>query len=253
MEREKVQEHLYTFPYHHLPDIENTYAWRIARGVWWGYQYCALLEQVLALIAKYMPSRVIDFGCGDGRLIKELSRQYDDIQIIGIDISERALAFARGFCFGNERVTFYQTIGDIPQSLLPVDAVVAMEVMEHIRPEALRAIVEQLKSLLRPDGILIVTVPTNNVPVNPKHYQHFSLEALKQYMGDGLTLVEHRYLHRTGLRWEIIRRMLFNRFFIANSETWLRCMTYVYKRFIMPADERSGAHLIAVFSKNLRT
>lgn len=249
MEREEIQDRLYEFPYHHLPGIEDTQAWQIARGLRWGYEYCALLEQVLAIVKYYAPKRVIDFGCGDGRLSKELLRQHNDIQIIGIDISEHSLSFARAFCFGNERARFYQTVADIPRESLPVDVIVAIEVLEHIRPDVLADTIEQLKSLLCSGGVLIVTVPTNNIPINPKHYQHFSLETLLQYVGDGLELTEKQYIHRTGMGWEVIKRMLINRFFIANSKMWLRCLTYLYKRFIMPADERSGAHLIVVFRR----
>lgn len=247
MEPRNLQEALYEFPYHHLSWVDSSKVWRVGRFLWWGYEYLALLQIVSEIVVSYKFKRICDFGCGDGCLIKELISKNPDLQIIGVDISKRAISFAKAFLEGNEKVYFFSSLSDIDKELLPLDAVIAVEVLEHIPPTQLKLIFDEISSLLRPKGIFIVTVPTINIPLNPKHYQHFTLESLKSYAHDKFKLIEHRYVHRIGWRWEIIRRMVINRFFIANNRLWLQLATYLYKRFVMNADHKTGAHLIAIF------
>jgi SAM-dependent methyltransferase len=247
MKPQNIQESLYEFPYHHLLSAEPGNIWRVARVLFWGYDYLALLETVCDLVIRYQPKRLIDFGCGDGRLTKELIRKNQELFVTGVDTSERALAFARAFCFGNERVRLYQSLSRIDSSFLPVDAIVAMEVLEHIPPVELAKVIAQLRSVLDAGGIFIVTVPTTNIPLNPKHYQHFTLETFLPYVDEWFELVEHLYVHRVGWAWDMLRRMVVNRFFAADFSLWLRLTTTLYKRFIMSATPKTGLHLVAVF------
>jgi len=248
--QQKVQEDQYKFPYHHLPYVANG-VWRVAQGLWWGYEYLALLLTVINVLRRYKPKRILDFGCGDGRLIMELTQmQWDLNAIIGVDISERALCFARAFAWGDRRVHLFQSIDEIDCSLLPVDAVVAMEVFEHIPPSELSTIIKRLRTVLQSDGILLVTCPTTNIPQNPKHYQHFSLDTLLSSLGAGFELLEHYYIHRVGLAGEMLRRLVINSFFITNSQAWLRLTSAIYRKFLMRATEKTGAHLVALFKRS---
>jgi SAM-dependent methyltransferase len=248
--QQKIQEAQYSFPYHYLPYAANG-VWRVAQGLWWGYEYLALLETIMGVLCHYKPKRILDFGCGDGRLIKELVQMNWGLdEIIGVDISERALCFARAFAWGDSRVHLFQSIDEVARSLLPVDAVVAMEVFEHIPPSELSTIIERLHTVLYPNGILLVTCPTTNIPQNPKHYQHFSLDVLLSSLGAGFELLEHCYIHRVGLAGAILRRLVINRFFVANSQAWLKLTSAIYRKFLMNATKRTGAHLVAVFKRS---
>jgi 2-polyprenyl-3-methyl-5-hydroxy-6-metoxy-1,4-benzoquinol methylase len=248
--QQRIQENQYRFPYHHLPYITNG-VWRVAQGLWWGYEYLALLEAITEILCRYEPKRILDFGCGDGRLIKELAQMNWGLdEIIGVDISERALCFARAFAWGDSRVHLFQSIDEIDRSLLPVDAVVAMEVFEHIPPSGLSTVIERLHTVLRSNGILLVTCPTTNIPQNPKHYQHFSLDALLSSLGTGFELSEHCYIHRVGVAGAMLRQLVINRFFVVNSQAWLKLTSAIYRKFLMKATERTGAHLVAVFKRS---
>jgi len=245
--KELIQESLYEFPYHYLPREVKPGVWHVGSYLHWGYEYLALIEIVSQLVLKHSPHRILDFGCGDGRLIRELLKRYTDLQIIGLDISERAIAFANAFYLGDKRVKLCRNISEIDPKWLPVDVVVAVEVLEHIPPHLLTETIDAIASVLRPDGAFIVSVPTINVKTNPKHYQHFSLHSLLAYMDGKFELIEHHYIHRVGLFDRLIRRAVCNRLFVANNHLWLRFTTWLYKKLVMYATPQTGAHLVTVF------
>ena len=228
----------------------------MGRFLEWGFEYLGVLDTVLKLVTKSILGRegqakVLDFGCGDGRLIVELlARSIFSLQwVVGVDISERALAFAKAATWGNPKVYFFSDVATAIQKVGKFDVVVAMEVLEHIPLEDLAGIVTQLRGALREDGWLIVSVPTTNIPLNRKHYQHFTLSTLTQIVGDAFLLQETHYVHRVGFFGELIRRAVVNRFFVCNNEMWLKFCTWLYNRFVRVANDRTGAHMVCWFRK----
>lgn len=254
MERERIQESLYSFPYHHLPNQDGG-VWQVGRFLGSGYQYLAVMHSVLALVeharsdARH-PERILDFGCGDGRVIMELLCRYRDLEtLIGIDVSEKALAFARAWTWGEGCVKFFSNLGELPQDCLPFDTVIAMEVFEHVQPDDLSVLLHSLHDVLHPGGILVVSVPTTNLPVNPKHYQHFTVDSLLAVTGKFFQLEEVRYVHRLGLVAAIIKRAAINRLFVTNNRVWLKIATALYNRLVRDATPETGAHLACRFRR----
>lgn len=251
---QEIQNSQYSIPYHYLPWEQNG-IWQVGRFLWWGFEYLAVLSTVLELVGKSIQHdgrqvKVLDFGCGDGRLIVELLARYPSLAIVvGVDISERALAFARAATWGDQRVDFFSDVATAIQRIGHFDVAIAMEVLEHIPPEDLHGIVAQLYNTLTEGGWLIVSAPTTNIPLNRKHYQHFTLQTLTQFLSNHFSLQDVHYVHRVGVFAECIRRAVVNRFFVANSKTWLRVCTWLYNRFVRMADERTGAHMICRFRK----
>lgn len=257
MRPHEIQERQYKIPYHHLPWIEEG-IWGIGRSLAWGYEYLALLHTIMDIIDRRIASRLgefnlLDFGCGDGRLIVEVLSRYEGVrEVWGVDISDRALAFARAFTWGDDRVHFCHDIKEVMDSGCSFHVVVASEVFEHIPPNELPSIVKQIHSLLNDNGLLIVTVPTTNIPVNPKHYQHFTVDKLEA-LTIGLYRVEAvQYVHKLGMIAEVVRRCVINRAIVANSKWWLALCTLLYKKFVMRADPRTAAHIVATMRKVVR-
>jgi SAM-dependent methyltransferase len=107
---------------------------------------------LLARLGVERPARVLDAGCGWGVTLSAL--EHCGFQTIGLDISRRALERL-------DRPGRVLIEADLSQPLLPrepiCDAALALDVIEHLDDD--RAAVRLLGSLVRPGGVLIVSVP----------------------------------------------------------------------------------------------
>ncbi|NQW15880.1 MAG: class I SAM-dependent methyltransferase [Chloroflexi bacterium] len=126
-----VQEEQYSYPYHYLPRIIDG---RFTQSMSWafGYQYMAAAEFIIERLRELEFESLLDVGCGDGRLIREISSTFPDRRIVGIDYSQRAIAIARSM---NPDLDY--RIGSIAErsvqdELGTYDAISLIEVLEHI-------------------------------------------------------------------------------------------------------------------------
>ena len=118
------------------------------------------VEEVARLLDAHVPQggRVLDFGCGTGVLF-EASLAHAS-EVIGVDLVLNAaqLWVDRK---GLDRVRLMapeDAVASLPQSSL--DIVVAAEVLEHIEEPA--ETLAFFRSVLKPDGSLIISLPTEN-------------------------------------------------------------------------------------------
>ncbi len=244
--KESIQEQQYDFPYHMIPRSEKG-IWKVYRELFWGYEYLANLQVIVNLVMSYSPQNILDFGCGEGRLLWELS-QREIQELVGLDISKRATAFANGMALGTDaNIKIFNDFQELPHQKYSI--ITAMEVIEHIPPEKTNHILQELYNILEDNGVLIVSVPTKNIPLNKKHYRHFNLEDLEREVGSLFRIEKKLYIHKVGVWDEIIRRLVDNKYFIPTWEPWLKLTTSLYKRFVMNANEFNGAHLIAGLRK----
>jgi SAM-dependent methyltransferase len=181
-----LQESEYKFPYHYIPAVEGRgIAYSVA--IDWAADYLNGIELVRSTVRSLGARRVCDIGCGDGRLINELSTSFPDVQFNGIDVSARALALANLFrTRDNARFRELDLRSSLDEDLLGQDLVTSIEVLEHVPPEHALAFLQRAYSLVRPGGTLLVTVPHSNVPVHAKHYRHFSGETLLEVLRSAL-------------------------------------------------------------------
>ncbi|WP_067890708.1 3' terminal RNA ribose 2'-O-methyltransferase Hen1 [Nocardia vaccinii] len=110
--------------------------------------------------------RVLDLGCGEGALLRELLSDKMFTEIVGVDVSMRALRIAqrrlrldRAPRRVAERITLRQgalTYSDA--ALRGFDAAVLMEVVEHVDPPRLGALEQAVFGSAAP-GSVIVTTP----------------------------------------------------------------------------------------------
>lgn len=94
--------------------------------------------------------RVLDMGCGEGKLLKK-----DPALICGIDINDSALArlAKEGLQAKKGSVT------EIPYEDAMFDAVHCSNIIEHLDPIAARAMILEAKRVLKKGGIAIVITP----------------------------------------------------------------------------------------------
>lgn len=118
--------------------------------------------------------RVVDLGCGSGALLRELLRDNSFTEIVGADVAAGALAHAERRLRldtmpdrTRERLTLLQTSATYRDARLAAyDAIVLMEVVEHVDEERLPALVRSVFAHARP-GCVVVTTP--NVEYNVRY------------------------------------------------------------------------------------
>lgn len=170
--QQQLQEESYLFPYHWVKTYQNT-----GGRLFLGYVDAAIgLSSLQALLATGAQPLVLDAGCGDGRLLKELHDR-GATQLYGSDYSKRAIDFAT-------LLAPYATysVNDLTKHTSFIDhsfdIVFMIETLEHIIPDRIPAMMQEIARILKPGGELIITVPSQAVPVSPHHYQHFTKESL---------------------------------------------------------------------------
>jgi SAM-dependent methyltransferase len=113
--------------------------------------YYRLQEQFLigVLASSGMPlGRIVEIGCGYGRITKLLAENFPQARIFALDLSPNQLENARRYCAGLPNITFgqYDIYSSEPLPEAPYDAAVAIEVLLHHPPEAVRNVSERLSA-----------------------------------------------------------------------------------------------------------
>jgi len=117
------------------------------------------LDELVVRMLEGVQGRVLDIGCGSGRLALRLAKA--GFRVDGVDVEERAVALGRRI-LAHHNVPVQLYAGDIYDPELPpsaggYDAVVCTEVLEHVGPW--RELLARAGELVRPGGVLVVTVP----------------------------------------------------------------------------------------------
>ncbi len=131
-------------------------------------------DAVLQALRDTGAHRVVDLGCGSGSLLHELLRDNTFTEVVGTDVSAGALALAERRLRldtmsdrNRARLTLLQTSATYRDARLAAyDAIVLMEVIEHVDAERLPALVRAVFVHARP-GCVVVTTP--NVEYNVRY------------------------------------------------------------------------------------
>jgi 2-polyprenyl-3-methyl-5-hydroxy-6-metoxy-1,4-benzoquinol methylase len=110
----------------------------------------------------FAPRRVLDFGCGVGRVALPLARRVDSV--VAIDIADSMLSVAREL-LERHAVTNVQLVkGDATLSAIhgPFDLVHSVIVLQHIPPAAGLPLVRRLVGLAGDTGVIVLHVLYHN-------------------------------------------------------------------------------------------
>ena len=129
------------------------------------------LARVLEVLKRHEAKKVIDLGCGEGRLLRELMRDRAFTRLAGMDVSTRALEVAadklkvdRMADRQKERLKLFQgSLVYRDKRLEGWDAATAIEVIEHLDPPRLASFERVVFGEAKPP-LAVVTTP--NVEFN---------------------------------------------------------------------------------------
>lgn len=103
--------------------------------------------------------RVLDFGCGAGRLSNALAAHFDEV--VGVDISAPMLAEARRLERGGGRISFL--LNDTPDLSAfdddSFDLVYTDLVLQHLPPDLARGYLTEFARVVRPGGAMVIGMP----------------------------------------------------------------------------------------------
>ena len=118
------------------------------------------INRVVKLIGDADGSRILDLGCGTGRHIVYLARLGCDVY--GFDASPKALSMTQEWLNDEdlEATLFEHQMEDpFPYENNFFDTVISIQVIHHNLMKNIRKTINEIERVLRPGGILFVTVP----------------------------------------------------------------------------------------------
>ncbi len=93
--------------------------------------------------------RVLETGCGGGRLLLPLARSRPDLSLTGVDFSKTALQGLARQCPG---ILFQADVSVLPFRDRSFDAVLCRHVLEHLESEGRKAAASEMLRVIRPGG-----------------------------------------------------------------------------------------------------
>jgi 3' terminal RNA ribose 2'-O-methyltransferase Hen1 len=123
------------------------------------------LGSVLSVLRAADAHRVLDLGCGPGTLLKALMKEPGVTEVVGVDVSSRALDVAArrlhlDTMAPNQRDRLRLLQGSLTyrdRRLSGFDAAVLMEVVEHLEPERLEALERSVFAEAAPTTVIVTT------------------------------------------------------------------------------------------------
>jgi 2-polyprenyl-3-methyl-5-hydroxy-6-metoxy-1,4-benzoquinol methylase len=163
--------------YDRLYDEQKAYHWNYIKKKD-GY-YTQHTRIILDLVIRFGIGRILDVGCGDAYITSLIFETFKDV--IGIDISEKAIKIAREKSQG---VRFAVTsCTNLPFSGESFDTIVASEIIEHVSYEDGKSFLKEAARVLTPKGRIIISTPNlSNLYrkylgvfyKNPEHLKEYS-------------------------------------------------------------------------------
>jgi SAM-dependent methyltransferase len=145
-------------------------------------------------------ARILDFGCGDGEVLTELSRHF---RAVGLDprVNDLALARRRG------ATRLVAASGDLPPFTRCFDLVGLFDVVEHVAGDT--NLLRDAAALAVPGGFILLTVPADprlwsKFDRYAGHYRRYTRRALEGLLRDA-GLEQVRLLPLFRILWPLAR------------------------------------------------
>ena len=161
--------------------------------VYFSYRFGAEIARSLASDLNGR-DRVLDYGCGVGYLLPHLCRYAR--AVYGADLSQKSVEEANARLANTGSFEGAFLIADLRRRGAVFDAIVAIEIIEHLYDVDLDAMLKDIRAMLAPGGIVIFTTPNDedrqaNMILCPatgelfhrwQHVRSWNIETLPSYL-----------------------------------------------------------------------
>lgn len=106
--------------------------------------------------------RVLDFGCGCGRTLRFLMERLPQLEWHGVDVDAEAIEWCRAHLPGGQ-FACGQPLPPLPFEGAAFDLIYAISVFTHLNEDFQRAWIVELARILKPGGMLLLSVYSENV------------------------------------------------------------------------------------------
>ena len=165
------------------------------------------LEAVVAVLKQYGVKRLLDLGCGEGQLLKVLLQDWSFEEIVGMDVSYRALEITQERLnlerlppMQQQRLKLIQgSLTYRDKRLSGYDAATVVEVIEHLDPPRLAAFERVLFEFARPTAVVMTTpnveynVKLENLPAGQLRHKDHRFEWTRQEFQSWSNRVAERF------------------------------------------------------------
>jgi 2-polyprenyl-3-methyl-5-hydroxy-6-metoxy-1,4-benzoquinol methylase len=244
-ERLTLQEEQYHFPYHYIAHRLGLSEARYSRVLTWGFEYLCYQYHIAEKIISLRPDSVLEVGCGDGHYLGCLGNAVK--HRVGADYSTRAIGFAKAF---HPDVEFHAcNAKDIDQQF---DVVVCIEVLEHIPDIEISDFAQTLFGITKPGGYVVISVPSVVLPLNRKHFRHYTSQLLKSQILESVPsarLEELQYVCKIPVWMSLFQRLTANRYWLVEIPVFSNLIWKNLWERNRIVDEKNGRHIVSVFRR----
>jgi ubiquinone/menaquinone biosynthesis C-methylase UbiE len=167
--------------------------YEVEKEHWW---YRVRRKMVLDIFGRHVQGKkikILDVGCGTGALMKEL-RPFGNVY--GLDFSEEAIHFCKQ---RGEKNLFLGSITKIPFPDNYFDAVVALDVLEHVEDDT--KALSEIRRVLKNGGTAVIFVPAfkflwGKADELGCHFRRYTRRDLKKKVEKGnFTIIRSSYFN----------------------------------------------------------
>lgn len=140
---------------------------------------------------------MLDIACGEGYGTALIGKHAK--KVYGVDIDETCVKWAtEQYAVKNNKLEFkHGSVDRIPLPDGSVDVVISFETIEHVDSAVQQLFMEEVKRILKPDGLLIISTP-NVINYSERHEHHnefhlkeFQKEEFREFLHNHFTYTYH--------------------------------------------------------------
>jgi len=102
---------------------------------------------------------ILDYGCGVGYLLEHLCKYGN--HVCGTDLSPESVDKVNARLKGVDGFSGAYTVETLQNEGRKFDAIVAIEIIEHLYDDQIDGMLTQIGNMLSPDGVVVFTTPNN--------------------------------------------------------------------------------------------